>query len=177
MLPRYVWRDSTFMNTTVRRWITGVLVFFLAASLAWWGLGRSRQSGTTEAGKTETVKESGRGAEGTTVMVYYFHGAARCVSCTLLEEYAKEAVEQAFPQELAAGKMHFLSVDVMEAQNRHFLDDFALTTQSVILTEQRGDEILRWKNLDRIWNLLNDKPSYVTYVQESCRAFLEGQDG
>jgi hypothetical protein len=65
----------------------------------------------------------------------------------------------------------------MEAENRHFLDDFALTTQSVILTEQRGDEILRWKNLDRIWNLLNDKPSYVTYVQESCRAFLEGRDG
>lgn len=165
------------MNTTVRRWITGVLVLFVAASLAWWGLGGMRQSGTTEAGKTETVKESERSTEGTTIMVYYFHGAARCTSCILLEEYAKEAVEQAFSQELAAGKMRFLSVDVMKAENRHFLDDFSLTTQSVILTEQKGDEILRWKNLDRIWNLLNDKPSYVAYVQESCRAFLEGRDG
>ncbi|WP_026368277.1 hypothetical protein [Aminiphilus circumscriptus] len=93
----------------MRRWITRVLVLFLAASLAWWGLGGARQSGTTEAGKTETVKASGRGAKGTTIMVYsYFHGAARCVSCTLLEEYAKEAVEQAFFQKLGAGKMHFL---------------------------------------------------------------------
>ncbi len=134
-----------------------------------------RDDGSGKDGDGEGVPEGARKERPS--WCNYFHGAARCVSCTLLEEYAKEAVEQAFSQELAAGKIHFLSVDVMEAENRHFLDDFALTTQSVILTEQRGDEILRWKNLDRIWNLLNDKPSYVTYVQESCGAFLEGRDG
>ena len=34
------------------------------------------------------------------VVVYYFHGNARCQSCYKLEQYAKEALEKNFSDEL-----------------------------------------------------------------------------
>ena len=39
---------------------------------------------------------SAKGAGGGTVVVYYFHGTARCSNCVKFEAYSKEAIDESY---------------------------------------------------------------------------------
>jgi hypothetical protein len=147
-----------------------VLLAFVALSAAFvvW----QRTSSSADAPAAPTIPASVQAPQ---VTVYYFHAKARCATCQRLEAYAREAVESGFAAELAAGRLAFSSLDVTELQYRHFGADFQLQFQSVVLGESRDGQMLRWKKLDRIWDLVRDKPAYVTYVQNELRAFLEAK--
>ena len=45
-------------------------------------------------------------------------------------------------------------------------------TRSVVLAEYRDDKIVRWKNLDKVWQLVRDKDAFTSYVQSETREFL-----
>lgn len=105
---------------------------------------------------------------GTTV-VYYFHATARCATCRTIEAYAHEAVTRAFASELAAGDMEWKAVNVEEPGNQHFTSDFELYTRSVVLAD--AEDPRRFKVLDRVWQLVRDKPAFQRYIEEEVRAF------
>jgi len=44
--------------------------------------------------------------------VYYFHTTYRCLSCTFLKEYTRDAVMKNFPAELKSGRIRFVSLNV-----------------------------------------------------------------
>jgi hypothetical protein len=44
----------------------------------------------------------------------------------------------------------------------------------VVVDLVNGGQV-RWKNLARIWELLNDQPVFVRYVQDEVRQYLEGR--
>ena len=106
------------------------------------------------------------------LVVYYFHTTQRCASCRKLEAYAKEAVDTGFPAELKAGRVVWRVVNVEEAGNEHFVKDYQLYTKSLVLVEEGEDGQTRWKNLEKVWALLNDKKGYLAYVQAETRAYL-----
>ena len=82
------------------------------------------------------------------------------------EELAKQAVEQAFAGELSSGRVTWASVNLDEPENAHYDKDYKLTAQSVVLSEVRGDKEMRWKNLEKVWDLLSDEAAFTAYVQE-----------
>jgi len=45
--------------------------------------------------------------------------------------------------------------------------------RSVILADMAGENQTKWKNLDRIWDLVGDKGAFISYVQEETRAYME----
>ena len=108
-----------------------------------------------------------------TVIVYYFHRTARCPSCTLLEEITRDAVEIGFAQQLADGTITMNAINVDEEDNEHFVNDYGLSVQSVVLSQVVNGKEKRWKNLDRIWTLLEDQGQLWEYFQKEIQSFLE----
>jgi hypothetical protein len=110
------------------------------------------------------------------VVAFYFHGNVRCATCRKIEAYADESIHSGFADALEAGSLIWSVVNVDEPENKHFIEDFQLVTRSVVLAEYQDGEVLRWKKLDKVWQLVRDKEGFTSYVQSETREFLgEGQ--
>jgi hypothetical protein len=103
------------------------------------------------------------------VLVYYFHATTRCATCRTIEAYAKETVTSRFAADLEARRLEWRAVNVDEPANRHFVQDFQLYTRSVVVVDAKDPK--RFKVLDRVWQLVRDKPSFQAYVEREVRAF------
>jgi hypothetical protein len=62
-------------------------------------------------------------------------------------------------------------VNVDEAANAHYVDDFQLTTRTVVLAEEAGGTVVRWQRLDECWDRFDNPPDYLAYIQRSLAAF------
>jgi len=147
---------------------TIILLVFVAASVAYLVMDEARDA------KTEATGEVGEFAGGTEhkVVVYYFHGDKRCRTCLSIEAYTREAIEEGFPGQLGSGDLELRVVNVDESENGHFVQDFGLTTKSVIIAEFRGGTQERWKNLDMIWEYVGDREIFIDYVTRETEEFL-----
>ena len=108
------------------------------------------------------------------VIVYYFHGGARCATCHRMEQYARESIEENFEKELADGTLVFKAVDVDAAGNGHFLEDYRLYTKALILSRVEDGNEVRHKDLTKIWEYVRDKERFFEYVVREVRDYLEG---
>ena len=132
---------------------------------------------------TESIPGSGRGEHagevggsnggefGRKLIVYYFHGAVRCPTCLTLEADSREAVETMYADELRAGTVEFQAVNFDDSWNKHFISDYNLAFGSLILANKQGQEE-SFTNLERMWELVNDKPAYFEYLRNSIDSAL-----
>ena len=107
------------------------------------------------------------------VRVYYFHTTQRCASCKKIEALTEEAIRAGFGEELAAGNLEWQLINTDEAPNRHFIKDYQLYTKSVVVVDLVNGQQERWKNLPKIWELLNDPAAFGQYVRQEVRAYLD----
>ena len=106
------------------------------------------------------------------LIVYNFHGKVRCPACRNIAVYAHEAVAKGFPTEVGDGRIEWKVVDFEKPENQRFVKDFELVAPSVVLVEMRGGVRKRWKNLPEVWELFDDKPTFVAFIQKEVQAFL-----
>ena len=102
-------------------------------------------------------------------LVYYFHATTRCSTCRTIESYAQETVAGAFAADLQARRLEWRVVNVEEPANRHFISDFKLYTRSVVVVDAKDPK--RFRVLDRVWQLVRDRPAFQRYVEQEIRAF------
>lgn len=107
------------------------------------------------------------------LIVYYFHGTQRCSNCIKIESYAKEIVDSVFSTQLKDSTIVWRLVNTDEDTNKHFRDDYQLYTKSVVLSDLESGKQVRWKNLDKIWEYLEDKTAFQTYIREEVAAYLK----
>jgi len=108
------------------------------------------------------------------VVVFYFHTNRRCPECDRIRAWARETVESDFADALRARRLFWRVVNIASKPNRHFADDYKLYAATVVLSERRGGREVRWKNLERVWDLVADQPRFKTYVRDEVTAFLKG---
>ena len=106
------------------------------------------------------------------VIAYYFHTTSRCASCRAIEAYSREAIESAFSAELKDGRLVWKPVNIEVKGNEHFVKDYALYTKSLILVNEVRGKPAEWKNLEKVWQLLQDKDKVLRYVQDEARVYL-----
>lgn len=121
-------------------------------------------------GKEPVTRESD--ASDAKIIVYYFHRTMRCPTCLSIEQQAREVVEIAYEEELAAGKLEWHAVNIEEEGNGHFEDDFALSSSALVLVEMQGNEVTKWKDLERVWALVDDPFGFQKYVGHELMEFL-----
>lgn len=109
------------------------------------------------------------------IKVYYFHGTARCPSCTTIEELTNFAITDGFKKDLESGRLEFKAVNVETPENQHFIKDYQLYTKSVIVSEMVDGKEQRWKNLEKVWQLFMKEKAFTIYVQQEVAAYLEGK--
>ena len=127
----------------------------------------------TDAGAEDAeASESTAAAPDNGIVAYYFHGNKRCSTCRKLEAYSEEAITGGFVSELENGDLEWLVVNTDEKANAHFVTDFELVTKSVVLVEYRDGEIVRFKNLKLVWQLVGDQDGFVTYVRDETADFI-----
>jgi hypothetical protein len=165
--------------------ISTILFLFVIVSIAYLVIKETGPQKDTpqkiiDASMSETVSPSSGTAKvnncnetGHKVLVYYFYGNMRCPTCLKFEAYAYEALQSAFPEELKSGTLEWRLVNIDELPNEHFIQDYGITTRSLVIVDVRDGKQREWKNLPRIWELVQNKPEFFKYVREETQAYLE----
>ena len=112
-------------------------------------------------------------AKDSKLIVYYFYTTARCISCHKIEQYTKEVLASSFADAMASGKIDFQKLNIEDAENKHFVQDYQLYTKSVVLSKIENGKEVSHKNLDKIWNLLRNKEKFSEYIESETQSFLE----
>ncbi len=173
----------------MRKVISIVLMLFIAVSIVYLAVGErgDAQVAPTEKGvMSDEVCEGGQqcGEEAKagkdalstdTVVVYYLHRTMRCRTCQALEAEARKAIESAFSEELAKGNLSVKSLNVEEAGNSHFIEQYQIAGPSLVLSKMNGASEVSWKNLDQIWNLIRTPDVYRQYVIDELNSFLKAK--
>jgi hypothetical protein len=147
-----------------KRIITVLLAAFVALSVVWLIV----REAVPRHSKTDIVAP----VNARQVVVYYFHRTARCPTCLKIESLAKTEVESSFASELKTGDLKFQSLNVEDGGNEHFVRDYNLVSQSLVLVDYRNGVQQQWKNLDAVWDLVHSENDFASYVRNEVRAFI-----
>lgn len=145
-----------------------LLLFVVASVIALIAKEMTKNTSTTDVNapqKTETKLEKH-------LKVIYFHGNARCTSCKKLEAYTRETITSRFKSEMDSGLIEFHEINVDKPENEKFIEQYQLTTKQVIVSEFENGKKKRWKDLDRIWELLGEKDEFTSYEEMEINGWL-----
>jgi thiol-disulfide isomerase/thioredoxin len=106
------------------------------------------------------------------VVVYYFHGTARCPTCRKFESYSDELIAEEFSEELNNGRLKWQVVNIDEPANKHFVTDYQLYSKSIVVVKNHPGKPAQWKNLDKIWERVRDKQAFVKYIKAEIEQYL-----
>ena len=167
----------------VKNIVTLTLLVFIIASVAFLIFKESRYEmknnfteGTVSNEKSGSMESPGAAVKtnepGHKVIACYFHGTRRCPTCRKIEAYTTESIKTAFAEQLKSGRLEFHVVNVDEPQNKHYIYDYNLTTKSVVLAYYLNGEQTRWKNLQRVWQYVVNKQTFMDYIENETKDYL-----
>jgi hypothetical protein len=146
------------------------LILFVVAWTAWTAIQAWRNRPGSAAADTG-IAVAGP-AKANRVVAYYFHVTARCTTCRTIQAYTEEALKVGFTGALASGDLEFRPVNIQRPENRHFVQDYKLYARSVVIARFSDGRQTEWKNLENVWDLIESKPAFVSYVRRQVREYL-----
>lgn len=169
----------------VKKFITFGLLAFVAVSIGYLLLNNRQPQESTAVSSVSTLAENElpdeaeaeTGAAVTIseekVVAQYFHGTTRCDTCRAIEALTREALGTGFSEELKTGRLELRAINVDEPANGHFVEDYQLTTRTVVIACFKDGKQGEWKRLDQVWELVGDRDAFIKYVQAETRSLLE----
>lgn len=151
----------------------GFLIILFIGSVAIAGAALVAADQTKNEPSTDSLSNSVDSTLTEYLLVTYFHGNARCVTCRKMEAFAKEALDSTFAKEQASGVVKWRTVNFDDDGNEHFLCDYKLFGQALILSWMKDEKEIEYANLDQIWQLVRDKEKYLAYVRTEVTGQLE----
>jgi thiol-disulfide isomerase/thioredoxin len=109
---------------------------------------------------------------GDQVVMTYFISGTRCESCRKIEALARETAEKDFADALAGKRLVFRVIDTGEPGKGHFTKDYQLTSKTVILSHRKDGKETAWKDMSKVWDLLDDAPGFHSYLGGQIREYL-----
>lgn len=155
----------------IRRIVTIVLSIFVATSIVYLvatEVRKPEKSDTT----SEGTQNNPASMENHVLTVYYFHTTFRCPTCRKIEALTESTVKNFYSAELVKRKILWKPVNIELPENRHFADDFKLFTKSVVIVDSSNGKQIRWKNLDKIWELVRDESAFTGYIKKEITVYL-----
>ena len=107
------------------------------------------------------------------VVAYYFHGKTRCRTCVGMEGMTADVLRTDFPAQLKDKSIDWRVVNYDEQANEHFIKDYQLVGPALVLVEMSAGKQVRYRNLDRIWQLAHEEDEFKQYVRTQVAAFLK----
>jgi thioredoxin 1 len=110
------------------------------------------------------------------VVAYYFHWTIRCQSCLTIEATSRQALASGFSEALSDGSLEWHVHNMEEPEYSHFMEEFDLSTASLVLAAMDGDRVTRWKVLENVWELVETPGDLESFVVKETRSFLVDLD-
>lgn len=147
----------------------GVSLFVAVADVAGW-----RQAASEEGAATEGQSEISSLIDSDTKTRYtaiYFHATHRCPTCETIEEYAHDALNS----EIEQGNIAWKVADYTTEENKQIVEQCEVFTSTVVLLDVQDGKVIRWKNLEDVWNYTSDKTAFTSFMNESWTTFRESK--
>ncbi len=106
------------------------------------------------------------------VVVMYFHRTQRCPTCMRMESYARQALEEAFSEQLQTGQIAFYSIDFQDERNARLTRAYQITGPTLIMVKVVNKKGMESKNLQEIWAKVRDQKEFFRYVQTEAAGYL-----
>ncbi|MCX5685441.1 MAG: nitrophenyl compound nitroreductase subunit ArsF family protein, partial [Planctomycetota bacterium] len=141
---------------TAKAIISKLLIAFVLVTI---GFALGRETGRTSPVPSDSAAPPAGPAVGHKVIAYYFYTNVRCATCRKIEAYTQEAVTglAAATKDVA---VEWRAVNTDDAANEHFKADYSLVAKSVIVADWHDGKQTQWKNLDKIWELVDDQAAF-----------------
>lgn len=110
---------------------------------------------------------------GERVTVYYFHSTVRCDTCLMIEALADATIRAEFPNEMSSGTLVWRPLDVRLAENSHFVTDFGLSANELVVVMEKEGEMRSWKKIPEIWKLSSTPERMSLLIKDAISSFLE----
>lgn len=107
----------------------------------------------------------------TRLVAYYFHPTSRCVTCRNIEAYSIEAIQRW--EEKTGNKVIWKELNIEDSVNEHYIKDYNLEFSSLVLAQYSGNKRVKWKNLTDTWKLVNEKSTFLKYVNFELNQFVK----
>jgi len=133
------------------------LLSLVVVSLITWGLRTFSSVLAAEPG--EALPDDG-------VVVVNFHTAKRCEACREIGTEARTLVETDYSDDLKRGRMQWRVINYEAQKNKHFIQDYGLTSATIVVTRREGGRDMEWQRLDGVWDHLFDGPAMRAYLKE-----------
>lgn len=104
------------------------------------------------------------------VIVYYMHGARRCVTCNTIETLAHETVQNEFVDELQSGRLQWRVVNYEE--DADLARRYDVVSSGVVVVRTENGQDIAHERLDDVWRLVNAPDEFRAYVANAVRQFL-----
>ena len=143
----------------------GVSLFVAVADISGWRQSTSEEGAATD-GQSEipSLIASDTKARFTAV---YFHAKHRCPTCETIEAYAHDALSS----EIEQRKITWKVADYTAEENKPLVKLCEVFTSTVVLLDVQDGKVIRWKNLENVWNYTNDKAAFTSFMNESWATF------
>ena len=106
------------------------------------------------------------------VVVYYFHRKFRCQSCEVLESTLQETLKVTYSAHFGAGRLAMCVINLDDPENRHYLEQFKILSNSIVIVERKGGVVSRFKTLDSIWDISQDREAIDIMLRTEVAGFL-----
>jgi len=120
--------------------------------------------------ESSDIKEGEINAEKNEYVVYYFHNNVRCSTCHKIENYTRDVFEKNFKD-----KYIFKIINIDDDENKHFINDYALYTKSVVLVKNKDDKEVSFINLPKVWDNIRNEDNFKNYLKTQMDSFLNNR--
>ncbi|MCF7790274.1 MAG: nitrophenyl compound nitroreductase subunit ArsF family protein [Prosthecobacter sp.] len=100
------------------------------------------------------------------IVVVNFHATTRCNACREIGTQAQTFVETNYGGELKSGRMNWRVINFEEPASKHFVQDYGLTTSTIVVVRRKAGRDVAWQRLDAVWDHLFDGPAMRAYLKE-----------
>ena len=90
------------------------------------------------------------------VVIYYFHRKFRCQSCEVLEQTLQNTITVKYADQFGTGRLAMCVVNLDDPENRYFLDEFEILSNSVVIVRKKSGAVSNFKTLETIWGVSED---------------------
>ena len=108
------------------------------------------------------------------VVVYQFHRRFRCEACYKLESAMDETFKTHFPDQFAEGKLVFNVIDLDSEGNKQYEKKYDFFYNTVIVVDVRASKEVRFKNIEKVWQLTEDKDQLIKFIKTEVDEYMNG---
>lgn len=146
----------------------GLLIFVAAAVVT----AVMKQSGEGVAVDVAAKPDADAALPADGLIATFFHGEVRCPTCRNIENYAHQAMEEGFADELASGELHWQTTNYETPANKHYATDYEIFSSTVVLVRMADGKPADWRNLNRVWEFAGDEQAFREYVKAEIQEML-----